>query len=226
MADDALQQRLEALEQRINAHEKKGKWLPVIGTVLVPLTIGLSGFWVSSSIAVGDRAVAETNAKVQQVDLISKFMESLVSPEPTKRKLAVKAILIALPLEGPDLVREVIRNDPDSAVAKFARTSLQDRCLQLINALYSPNPEVRKKAAADLIDGWRTSPTVIPLMLRVARENPGNSNGIYNTVAVMTELDRSALVPHKDSLRVFLREASANGTRTDARVQEVENMLR
>lgn len=64
----------------------------------------------AQKLAVGQQTVARINTRVRQANLVKSFMDALLSAEPRKRKLAIEAMLISLPEDGPRLAPEEIKS--------------------------------------------------------------------------------------------------------------------
>ena len=220
-----LKERVEKLEKSLDERDKKAAWANIAGTVLVPLAIGVAGLLVSNAISAKEQEIAEVNAKVQQVDVVTKLLDALISDNRPKRQLAIKAVLIALPLEGPELVRDIARTDPDTSVRQYASTTLQDRSSTLITDLFAGSPDVRMAAAAYIVSGWSSNPNIVPRLIQYSDEHWENDNGVYNTVVVLAGLSPSALSPHSTLVREFLVRAEQKGRKTAAQVRRVESLL-
>ena len=82
-----------------------------------------------------------------------------VSSDPQRRRLAISAILIALPEDGPRLVREIGAQAADADVRSYATSALKNRKEQLVGDLYAPEAATRTTAARALVQGWRNDPT-------------------------------------------------------------------
>lgn len=59
---------------------------------------------------------ADMSVRVAQANVIPPLIDGLLSTEPKRRKLAISAILIALPADGPRLVRELGEQTEDEDV--------------------------------------------------------------------------------------------------------------
>lgn len=152
-------------------------------------------------------------------------MRSLTSANPQERKLAVEAVLIALPEQGPVLVRTIAQSDEDKTVQAAARSSLEQRVSTLIRELFADNARVRMGAAQDLIQGWRNEPNVVRALVEFATQNRDNSNGVYNTVVVLNEFSPSALQAHKQEVLNFLEVAKTTGSKTAAKATALVTRL-
>ncbi|MFZ5759541.1 MAG: hypothetical protein ACOY32_07925 [Thermodesulfobacteriota bacterium] len=213
-----------------DAPQKKDTWdrLTALATILVPAAIALAGHFVAQGLkqaqisseerrAEQSHIIAEANTKIAQANLISTMMKSLTSANPQERKLAVEAVLIALPEQGSVLVRTIAQSDEDKTVQAAARSSLEQRVSTLIRDLFADDARIRIGAAQDLIQGWRTDPNVVQALVEFAAQNRDNSNGVYNTVVVLNEFSPRALQTHKQEVLNFLEVAKTTGSKTAAK---------
>lgn len=88
---------------------------------------------------------------------------------------------------------------------------------QLINELFDPNPSVRVRAYGGLLPLYKDDPTLIPELLRVARANPQNANGIYNTLVVLSHMNAESLRPRSEEIRKFAEDSKGVGPRVAER---------
>jgi hypothetical protein len=217
---------------------KKDVWdrLTALATILVPAAIALAGHFVAQGLkqaeisseerrAEQSRSISEANTKIAQASLINTMMKSLTSSNPQERKLAVEAVLIALPEQGPVLVRTIAQSDEDKTVQTAARNSLEQRVSALIHDLFSEDAQVRIGAAQDLIQGWRNEPNVVLALVDFATQNRDNSNGVYNTVVVLNEFSPRALQAHKQGVLNFIEVAKATGSKTAAKATALVQRL-
>ena len=208
---------------------KKDIWdrLTALATILVPAAIALAGFFVSQGLkqaeisseerrAEQSHLIAEANTKIAQASLINTMMKSLTSTNPQERKLAVDAVLLALPEQGPTLVRTIAQSDEDKSVQAAARQSLETRVTTLIHQLFSDDARERISAAQDLVQGWRNDSSVVLALITYAIQNKDNANGVYNSVVVLNEFSPRALQAQKAEVLKFIDVAKATGSRTAA----------
>lgn len=234
---------LDELEKRVAQLESRPKdpWdiAQAIGGLLLPAAIAYGGWYYSeaqsraqivSSQQMHERdvAVANVGARVNQASLVATFMEALTGDDPERRNLAIRAVLIALPEEGPDLVREVQVSTSDTSTARYAADALDTRRDVLIDRLFAPRGEDRIRASQDLLRGWGTRAAMVPALIRRARQEPTNANGLYNVLGVLVQMDAGALRAARADVEPFLGEAErapAAGARIRALVQQVRSRL-
>ncbi|MEO8336989.1 MAG: hypothetical protein ABI664_18540, partial [bacterium] len=158
--------------------------------------------------------IAEANTKIAQASLINTMMKSLTSTNAQERKLAVDAVLIALPEQGPTLVRTIAQSDEDKSVQAAARNSLETRVTALIRQLFSTDPRERIGAAQDLVTGWRNDASVVLELVTFATQNKDNANGVYNSVVVLNEFTLRALQAQRAEVLGFVDVAKTTGAKT------------
>lgn len=64
-----------------------------------------------------------------------------------------------------------------------------------------------------LMSGWSNDSTLVPEVIRYARENGSNDNGVYNSLVLLSHMNQEALRPHLDLVREFATEAFSVGGR-------------
>jgi len=218
--------------------QQKDIWdrLTALATILVPAAIALAGHFIAQGLkqaelsseerrAQQSSAIAEANMKIAQAGLINTMMKSLTSQNPQERKLAVEAVLIALPEQGPILVRTIAQSDEDKTVQIAAKSSLEQRFTTLIRQLFADDARSRIDAASELIQGWRNEPNAVNVLIEFANQNIDNANGIYNTIVVLNEFSKIALDPHKEKLLKFAALAKTKGSKTEAKVMALIRRL-
>jgi hypothetical protein len=203
--------------------------ITALATILVPAAIALAGHFIAQGLQRAElaneerraeqaRVQADANTKIAQAGLINTFMRSLTSDNAQERRLAVEAVLIALPDQGPALVRTVARGDADQAVQAAAKSSLSQRVDGLVRDLFAAQAPVRIAAAQDLVAGWRNEPPAVAAVLDQALRNADNANGVYNAAVVLAEFTPAALRPNRDGVLRFAEVARRQGPKTEARV--------
>jgi hypothetical protein len=200
---------------------KKDIWdrIATIATILVPAAIALAGHFVAQGLKqaeiISEERRAESSMKIAQANLINTMIKSLISDKTQERKLAVEAVLIALPPnQGPNLARIVMQSDDDGNVKSAAKDSLEQRRDTLISSLFSDNPRSRTSAAKDLVHGWPNDQEAVSKLINFATQNKDNDNGVYNTVVVLKDFSKRALEPHKKEVQGFIEEAKKKGPKT------------
>jgi hypothetical protein len=170
-------------------------------------------------------AIAEISARVAQASVIPPLIDGLLSNDVQRRKLAISAILIALPQDGPNLVREIGTEAEEKAVQDYAAGALKHRKKQLVANLYAEDADTRKTAARALVDGWRDDPELPALVVEQAHANPKDETGVYNSVVVLAGLSSKALESNRARVESFVSSASAQGAKTAAQAERVKTKL-
>jgi len=217
---------------------RKDLWdrLTALATILVPAAIALAGHFIGQGLKEAElrgqerqaqqaSAIAEANTKIAQAGLINTLMKSLTSPNPQERKLAVQAVLIALPDQGPLLARTIAQTDEDEAVQVAARSSLKQRADTLIRQLFADDAATRIAAAGELVQGWRSEGNAVGALLDAAFQNSDNDNGIYNVAVVLGECSPAALAAHRAEVVKFIDLAQAKGAKTAAKTAILSRRL-
>jgi hypothetical protein len=200
-----------------------------LATILIPGAIALAGHFIGQGIkeaeissqekrAAQDRTLARENMRIAQAGLINTLMKSLTSQNAQERKLAVQAVLIALPDEGPTLARTVAQTDEDRNVQAAAKASIDQRLDSLMQEMFSADAPTRKAAAQQLVQGWRTDSSAAQAIIAFAMAHATNENGIYNTVVVLADFSAAALSQNRSQVVAFAELAKKSGPNTAARV--------
>ena len=120
-----IDKRLVELDQRLEATaKKKDIWdrFSQIGPILITLAVAAGGWVVTDMMkrmdvnATQRQMVIQENSarmstRVSQAQLVSTFLNPLLGNDPDAQKLAIKALLIALPEEGPRLSADAVFDD-------------------------------------------------------------------------------------------------------------------
>jgi hypothetical protein len=129
--------KVQELETTISKLQDKPKdiWdkFQIVAALLIPASIAAVGIVFSHSqekaqiasawaqmeaeiestqaIADAQEEVAKINARVNQAQLVHSFMDFLLRGDPAEQNLAIKAVMIALPEKGPDLLQQLSENE-------------------------------------------------------------------------------------------------------------------
>jgi hypothetical protein len=229
---DKIEARLSKLE-----HGKKDRWdkFQIVATLLIPASITWVGYYYSESmkraeiessqrIAEQQNETTRISAKVGQAQLISSFMDALLSRDAQKQRLAIEAILIALPEEGPRLVAVVSQSSPSPEVRNFAESSLDERRSNLIRSAFSEQKAVRISATQELVQGWRSDKDIVPQILQAASQT-SNQDGIVNALVVLENVDKANLAANTQKVKEFLDRVEKTGPVTQDHVRRVRDRL-
>lgn len=168
----SLEDRLATIEQKLSKLDsnKKDGWdiLAIFSTMLIPIAVATVGGVYSYYQAKKEQEIAQIQAKVSQSQLISTFLDSLVSTDSRKRDVAVAAISLGLPAEKAQmLISTVVKSDPDKNVQTNAinyfltiSSDYQRNCLRHMNTKqkflfqkHTPNAELHKNEIRSLFSG-------------------------------------------------------------------------
>jgi hypothetical protein len=221
-----------------HARHRKDIWdiFQILAGLLVPASITVVGYLYSNAMkdaeirqseeqASRQEEIARVNARVAQVGVVSTFLDALLSDNPQKRRLAVQAVLIALPEDGPNLVKVISENDSDQTVKDFASETLKRRRSALVEQLNSEQPSVRGSAAESLTRGFRFDPELVEELAANVTRNKDNTNGVYNSLVVLNGLDPKVLAPHSQALETLSHEAEQKGGKTRLQATRLRDTL-
>jgi hypothetical protein len=233
---DSLEVRLSAAEKRIDELKKKPKdfWdvFQIIATLLIPASITVAGYMFSEAqkqaeigsgerIAAQQRETSRMQVRVGQAQLISTFMESLLSDNAERQKLAIAGVLVALPEDGPRLV-QIVSQDRSSPIAQQAAiTSLDERRSRLIQDCFSNDKEARIRATTELVQGWQADEKLVVELVDIAKKNSANASGIINALVILENVNISVLLPHSDIVRQFVDIVKSAGPQTSGHAAQV-----
>ncbi len=132
---DQVSQRLSELEKSIEELKKNEKdgWdiFNILGSLFIPTSITIIGFYYSN-------AVKETESRIKEREIetqfLSNYMDALLSENPKKRTLAMKAISLTYPEKSEKLVAAISKTEPDEEVRDKARES--QKILYLVKSKY------------------------------------------------------------------------------------------
>lgn len=167
------------------------------------------------------QAQLETTRKEVNSALVN-LEEIRNSPLPDTAKNVI-ADAIAKILDAQNIVRRV-----ETELAPTKQTASPESDIsrsQAISNLFSDQPAVRIKAYNVIMDNYSTDPALIPELLSYARANTNNENGIYNTLVVLSHLNRDQLRPHVTDIRAFAKEVEPIGPKINQRVDKLLSRL-
>jgi len=177
--------------------------------------------------------------RVEKVKVISGFFADLSGADDRRRKLAIQAILIALPEEAPKvlMVIESFEKDVGTDQSKEAIVARKDAIVardtlgsvraKLVEDMFSNVKSIRLEALATLRGGWSGDPLLVDVLLNKAtadlkeqtqvrkedatkRDDP--TPGLYNTVAYFSSA-RVSDPDLKSRIRQFLVDIKDGGSK-------------
>lgn len=92
---------------------------------------------------------------------------------------------------------------------------------RLIAQLFDPAAQRRTEAYQTLMAEHATDPELVPELIDYAESHPDNSNGVYNSLVLLSHLDYSRIDPDLDQIQEFALQARATGPRTAERADKL-----
>jgi hypothetical protein len=209
----------------------------IIGAMLIPLSIGLAGFWYNQAsqrmalentrrVETQQKEFAALQARISQAQLISTFMDALSSGSRQKKLLAIEAVQYALPEESSRLLQIVSLDSAEPTVQRAARTVLDSRLSPLIADCFSDNSDRNRKAVAELIRVWSNDDKLVEDLIDTASTQTSNRSGVINALTILESINPSLLMSHEAKVLMFLHTVRSNNTDTEAHVANVEGRLK
>lgn len=228
-----VDERVTKLEEEVRRlHEKqKDGWdkFGVVTAALIPLTIagvgGAYSFWSQKAATEVAQIRAESESKIKQAELVSKFFEPLTGSDEKKKKFAVDSLMVAAPDYGPVLVRVIAKNTETPVAAAYAKTALNERRDTLIRQMFGDDADKRKDAYQKLLASWSGDESLIPAIISYGSDNKTNANGIYNTLVLLSHMQRDTIQKRKDEILAFASAVESNGPKTKERVDILRKRL-
>jgi hypothetical protein len=237
-----IEERVSALEKKTKARKDVWDILSVAGSLLIPVAIFLAGQQYASAMKAAELSSAESRdasnlevaragSRVSQANLLLSAIERLAGEDGPGKRVAISAILIAMPENGPSIVRDLSHNDPSPEVRDYATNSLDQRKVALIGQLYSASGGERIEAYNGLLQNWGSDDTLPPILAQRARQAfadtnfSGRADGIYNTLVLLSHMNRTALAPHSADLRSLANEMRPVGPRVGERSDTLQARL-
>jgi hypothetical protein len=230
-----MDKRLQELDKRVAAAAQKDIWdrFSQIGPILITLAVAAGGWVVTDMMkrmdvnATQRQMVIQENTsrmstRVSQAQLVSTFLNPLLGDDPDAQKLAIKALLIALPEEGPDLVQTLSSTTNDADIQQFAQAALDDRRANLVDELFSADDDLRSSAQIELAHGWGHDPQLVGDVLKAARQDMDNTAAVNAALSVLYSIDINQLVQHSADIEALL----ADGKGWDAATKTIAEQLR
>jgi len=223
-----LEARTKKIENKEkDAWEKAQVVLQFIGSIFIPIAILLAGHFLSQKISEQQANAAQVNADaartqaaVEQALAIKELVALLTDQNPSRRKLAVKSVEIALRKEdAEEILKIIVQNDSSPEVRETAEKTLQaviqrkdeDDFIQLFSSAKSE----RSQALNSLTKrAWNPSDdALVDFAITYASQNIDNHQGIINTFYVFRGMSqnpqaKSVLLMKKPQLVKLLDQAS------------------
>ncbi len=233
-----FESRISKIEDKLENPKKSAGDIvfQLLSSLLLPAAIAFAGLKVSQAqtavqthsaeqIADKEQAIALINAQVGQAQVVAAFLRSLLSENDQEKQLAIAAVIIALPAEGPQLVRIISKSDASPTVREFADASLKTRQADLIAGLYSSDRDSSLNAADHLAKGWHADPDLTTKLLQAAQGDESNTNAIRNTLRLLQQVDEAQLRRHKTEVEQFIRKVRTITPAIKAQAESLKKKL-
>lgn len=217
--------KLKNTNKETGNEKKKDFWIKLVSSIVLPLTIALSGYWFSQAIKTRelsfnakqshDRDSTESvryqeqlqvslkNQRLETFKFIAPLLDIMTSADPKRRSYATAIITSIMPDEGPQLLNIAINSDPENT--KKYQETLNNKQSVLISNLFSENVSIRTGSANEIMVSWYKITSVVPALISYASRHMDNANGIFNTVIVLQNMHGSVLKVNKEGIRQFLK---------------------
>lgn len=168
------------------------------------------------------------SAQLQLGSTLVELRQIAASPLPTSARASVENAIRRIHVIQARISRAAAELPPIQAALPpdVPAPPAGDPALQAVIAeLFSDRAPVRLRAYDQLMADFRRDPALVPSLLAFARENSGNLNGIYNTLVVLSHVDRTLLRPHVQEVRDFAKDVEPLGPRIRDRVRTLLQRL-
>jgi len=235
MDEKQLTAEVEALKEAIGKLERTGSnkdpqkkrefLVNLVSSILLPLTIALSGYWFSQAIKTQELKANAREARardslenihyqeqlklslqsqrLENYKFITPLLEILLSPDPKRRTYATSVILEIMPEEGPQLLNIAKSSDPANS-AEYEKTLVSKQAILVAN-LFADDASVRTSSANDIMVNWYKTSDIVQVLLDYANAHLENANGIFNTVVVLQNMSGRVLKVNKPKIQQFLQ---------------------
>ena len=212
-------ERLKLEQERSRPAFFQKNWQAVIS-----VAVSVAAVIVSVGQFYSARSVQRQEYAIKKVETLQRFLPDIASPE--RRDAALLLLVnsnlmdesevarLALALKATKVLSDL--NTGGYAQAGHYESVLNKEMADLIKGIFSNDASVRRASAAALLSDWSTNPNLVPGLLDYAAANPGNENGIYNTVIVLENLRSDTLKPYREGIINFAVAAKNIGQKTAA----------
>ena len=217
----------------------------VVEVVLMPLVVAIVGTVGTYLITKQQQESADALSSAQmesvearskaerQIRIIEIFFEDISSKNDDDRILALE-ILKELDADLAQRLSKAVRDREEedsevwrtaSRVANEAVARAEQQRALLIQQLFSDSAALRTNAYDQLIANWASEKALISEVIAYARLNPDNENGVYNTVVLLSHMNRDTIKEEKEEITKFSREAESIGPKTKERAATLRSRL-
>lgn len=151
--------------------------------------------------------------RITKSELVYKFMDALTSSEEIKRKLAVEAIMIALPEDGPRIAEVVAKNDPNVEVQNAANNSIRRQILRISNEMFSQDKSTRLSGTQTAISGWQNNEEFIRTIIDKSIKEVQNSDGVWNAIIYLENTNKDYLKSKLEDINALKLALESYGDR-------------
>jgi hypothetical protein len=192
----------------------------IIGSLAVPILVVWLGWWLPEKMGEDQRTAAaqarerelaatEASTRVAKATVIPALMDGLLSPDGPKRRLSIAAMLLALPSEGPDMIRQLELTADNEQVRLDAKTALKTRQDQLVTGLLANDANLRQRAERALIEGYHADPDVAKNILDRVQSPGVSQETVASATTIMGTLSEAAVAPNRPRIEKFLSSQAA-----------------
>lgn len=160
----------------------------------------------------------QISESAQQLDLVRLNVDRL----PTSCRVAElqKTLTVLDTRIGSALI------DAQSTVSETPHQGSKKPVDILIEGLFASSASERGRSYDELMSNYSASSDLIPNLLDYASKNPSNTNGVYNTLVVLSHLDYSKIKNvDTQAIREFAENVRGKGPKTAQRVDKLLSRL-
>lgn len=166
-----------------------------------------------------EEAKAELEITNKEIDsALDKLENILKDPLPGSARTVIEDAISKI--RGANTMLNKAKADLD--IAKQEPSAEPRRSRQsLISDLFSDQAATRLRAYNSIMADYSADAELIPELLSYASDHIDNANGIYNTLVVLSHLNKAQLEPHIGDIEMFARKVEPMGPRIEDRVDKL-----
>jgi chromosome segregation ATPase len=170
-----------------------------------------------------DGAKAQLETTKNEIDsAIDKLSNTLEMPLPANARAVVKDAIARI--RGANTTLSEAKADLDTANRELSSEPRRSRHSFIVD-LFSDQPATRLRAYNGVMTYYSTDAALIPELLEYARDHPDNANGTYNTLVVLSHLNKEQLRPHITQIEAFAKDVKPMGPKIEERVERLVKRL-
>ncbi len=238
---DTVISSVKSLQEDKSKNSGFEKMIKLLSAALIPLAIALAGHLFGKQLKDADIASQESRSnaeldfqkiknvsaeKQQKAEMILKFMSELSSADPLRKQIALQAISIALPEEGPRFVEIVLKNETDPQVQQKAKEIYQDASQKLIDSMFSNDKDQRIQATGSLLNSYSNNIDIYKRIIDRAKTD-SNADGVFNSTLVLANASKqnlAALHPELQTLNSVLEQKGFTKSRASLQNKVISKM--